>query len=489
MLLPYIYEIFAKNTVRCTGHGFGRQNRIAAVLKFRVDNVIGCDVLKTKLPKRTFVRIISFFTALCLAFAVSSILNHKKMQRLELSLSNNMSESFNELKESINSLNISLEKGMYCSSVAGLGSMSAEMWRESGSAKTALAALPYSENGLTVINKFLSQVGDYSLYLTRKTALGDTVSEEERESLKKLSEIGTKIYEALQNIGYNYSGGSSWNGEIEAMLNSVVLKDGFGNSLSELEETLTDYPTLIYDGPFSDSSDKNSSKSLENLPEVNADSAKRTASYYLNISEGDLKSEGESAGKLPTYDFSANNVYISLSKRGGEVVSFRKYSPPTENKIKETAAVEKAKEFLKAHGYPNMQETYYFSDEGVCTVNFAFSMENCICYSDLIKVGVSLKNGEIVLFDAEGYIMNHISRQIPVPLYSEDEARAKLSPMLSVKKSGLAIIPSNSNEKAVYEFLCDSSDGREVLVYINCQSLAEEKILVLLKTDGGTLTK
>lgn len=445
--------------------------------------------MKTKLPKRTFIRIISFFTALTLVFATYSVLNHRKAQKLEISLSNNLSESFNELKESVNSLNISLQKGMYCSSAAALGSMSAEMWRESGSAKTALSTLPYSEGGLAVINKFLSQVGDYSLYLTRKTALGDTVSAEERDSLKKLSDIGVKIYEALQKIGYNYTSDSAWNGEIDAMLNSAVLKDGFGHSLSQLEETLTDYPTLIYDGPFSDSSDKKSSAVLKDMPEVDSDSARRTASYYLNIGESDLKFGGESKAKLQTYDFSANNVYISVSKSGGEVVSFRKYSPPSENKIKENDAVEKAKAFLEAHGYPSMRETYYFSDEGVCTINFAYVMEDCICYSDLIKVGVSLKNGEVVLFDAEGYIMNHTSRQVPVPLYTEDEAKAVLSPLLSVKKSGIAIIPSNSEEKEVYEFLCEGADGKEILAYINCRTLAEEKILILLKTDGGTLTK
>ena len=85
--------------------------------------------------------------------------------------------------------------------------------------------------------------------------------------------------------------------------------------------------------------------------------------------------------------------------------------------------------------------------------------------------------------------MNHTSRQVPVPLYTEDEAKAVLSPLLSVKKSGIAIIPSNSEEKEVYEFLCEGADGKEILAYINCRTLAEEKILILLKTDGGTLTK
>lgn len=49
---------------------------------------------------------------------------------------------------------------------------------------------------------------------------------------------------------------------------------------------------------------------------------------------------------------------------------------------------------------PDMKETYYFTSDGICTINFAYTQSGVTCYTDLIKVGVALDDGSIVLFDA-----------------------------------------------------------------------------------------
>lgn len=86
--------------------------------------------------------------------------------------------------------------------------------------------------------------------------------------------------------------------------------------------------------------------------------------------------------------------------------------------------------------------------------------------------------------------MNHKERSFDAPKNDISSARQKLSPILSKKSEALAIIPLDTqNEKLCYEFLCDGQNGEEILVYINADTLEEEKILVVLKTDGGVLTK
>ena len=64
-------------------------------------------------------------------------------------------------------------------------------------------------------------------------------------------------------------------------------------------------------------------------------------------------------------------------------------------------------------GYENMKDSYYALNDGICVVNFAQMEGDAICYTDLIKVGVALDNGEIVSIDARGYLMNHKDRTIP----------------------------------------------------------------------------
>ena len=147
-------------------------------------------------------------------------------------------------------------------------------------------------------------------------------------------------------------------------------------------------------------------------------------------------------------------------------------------------------EYLANFKNTNFVKTYYFADEGVCTVNFAHKEGATVCYPDLIKVGVALDTGEIMLVEAGGYIANHTKRTITTPKYSVNEAREKLSPALKINSAKRCIIPTSGNmEKHCYEFDCIGLDNEEILVYVNVENLEEERILLVVKTDGGTLTK
>ena len=101
-----------------------------------------------------------------------------------------------------------------------------------------------------------------------------------------------------------------------------------------------------------------------------------------------------------------------------------------------------------------------------------------------------MDNGEIMLYEAAGYISNHKERAFETPLYTEKQATEKISKDLKINKIRLALIPTNSvNQVRCYEFSCTSNDNQEILVYINTLNLQEEEILILLKSDGGTTAK
>ena len=60
---------------------------------------------------------------------------------------------------------------------------------------------------------------------------------------------------------------------------------------------------------------------------------------------------------------------------------------------------------------------------------------------------------------------------------------------LKIRKTELTLIPTDAGgEVRCYEFLCETEDGQEILIYINAVT-GEERILILLKSDGGTLAK
>ena len=54
----------------------------------------------------------------------------------------------------------------------------------------------------------------------------------------------------------------------------------------------------------------------------------------------------------------------------------------------------------------------------------------------------------------------------------------------------LTLIPTDAGgEVRCYEFLCETEDEQEILIYINAVTGEEERIIILLKSDGGTLVK
>ena len=143
---------------------------------------------------------------------------------------------------------------------------------------------------------------------------------------------------------------------------------------------------------------------------------------------------------------------------------------------------------MSERGYPDMVSSYYEKTDGVATINFAYSQDGIVCYSDLVKVRVALDTGAITGLEAKGYLMNHTERTDTYAALSAEEARAYVSTRLDVSSSGLAIIPKDSMQEVLcYEFHGSFMD-KNFLVYVNAANGREEKIFLLIESEDGILT-
>ena len=223
--------------------------------------------------------------------------------------------------------------------------------------------------------------------------------------------------------------------------------------------------------------------------QVSNEEAKKKACEFLELKETQLEFVTEENGKIATYRFGNDTTDITVSRNGGHIVYMRKNRQIESHIISYKQALEKAKRFLENNSLSPFIETYYYIDEGVCVINFAFLDGQTICYTDLLKVGVAMDNGEIVLYEASGYLANHTERAFESTIYTAEQASEKVSKELKILKNSIALIPTDKGkEERCYEFLCADGDT-EVLVYINVLTLEQEEILILYKNDGGTLAK
>lgn len=447
--------------------------------------------LENQVSRRGKIRVRLYASVLILVLFSAFVINAQKASELSRQLNADAERSLSTLEACMSSINTNLTKGLYANTTPMLSSMAISLTRDAASAKNSLSALPLSDTQLDNMLKFLSQVGAFVSTLDRKLSLGEPITSEERNQLKQLIDISQKLLSELDTITQGVEDGSvSFKQAGSTLQKSADQSVQIGSAFGDAEQTITDYPTLIYDGPFSDHILNQSPKTLEGKSDISKEKALEIASDFIGIDKSTLRFDSETNGVIETYNFFVDSINISVCKKGGAVLYLLGSSSAGESVISPEQAVENAKSFLSAKGYENMKESYYSTQDGICTVNFAYENEGVICYPDLIKLSVSLETGNIISFDARGYIMNHTDRPPVQSKISADEAKMSVSDYLTVMSSRLAVIPTDyKTEKTAYEFHCKTPDEQEVLVYIDVLTAKEDDILLLLYSDGGILTK
>lgn len=447
--------------------------------------------LENQVSRRGKIRVRLYASVLILVLFSAFVINAQKASELSRQLNADAERSLSTLEACMSSINTNLTKGLYANTTPMLSSMAISLTRDAASAKNSLSALPLSDTQLDNMLKFLSQVGAFVSTLDRKLSLGESITSEERNQLKQLIDVSQKLLSELDTITQGVEDGSvSFKQAGSTLQKSTDQSMQIDSAFGDAEQTLTDYPTLIYDGPFSDHILNQSPKTLEGKSDISKEKALEIASDFIGVDKSTLRFDSETNGVIETYNFFVDSINISVCKKGGAVLYLLGSSNAGESVITPEQAVENAKNFLSAKGYKNMKESYYSTQDGICTVNFAYDNEGVICYPDLIKLSVSLETGNIISFDARGYIMNHTDRPPVQSKISADEAKMSVSDYLTVMSSRLAVIPTDyKTEKTAYEFHCKTPDEQEVLVYIDVLTAKEDDILLLLYSDGGILTK
>lgn len=443
------------------------------------------------MKKKDAIRIISL-SLIAVIFSVGfAVKSEIQNQKYKYELETGYSRSLDELNSAINNISVTLSKAKFVTTPKQISSIAAKLLSEAELSKNALAQLP-AGNELTQLNRFLSQVGNYALSVSKTLISGETLSPEHMGNIEKLSTAAEKISQLVSDSQISYNNTEYWAKELDGKIDENIDDESLASSLGEIEESLSDYPKLVYDGPFSDHILEKEPTLLKNAETISQNEAHEIANSALGSDEKETKLEydGSVLGSIPSYRFAGDGITVTVSRAGGYIVYLRRERVVGENILSHQQAIEKAKRYLKNRKLDNFKETYYFTNEGICVINFAFTDGKTICYTDLIKVGVAMDTGEIMLYEASGYISNHTDRAFSTPAHTIEEAKKIISPKLTVKSTALALIPtSGKNEARCYEFTCSSADGQEILIYINTSTLDEEDVLILLKSDGGTLVK
>ena len=438
--------------------------------------------------KRIYIRTISLLGFFSLVFSVATVVYATKADRYRFMAEVSYQRAVSELCESLDNITVNLQKSLYTGTQDKLRQTGNELKRESAIAKTCLSQLTDKNIKSDEIYKFLSQVGAFTLYTTQSK-----ITSEQRESLRQLYNYSLSLSDEMDKIR-----SGCFNGSISfSSQNTLSEKTGedapalFDDAMQDFDQSLTDYPTLIYDGPFADNLLNKESVFLKNKSEKSKSEAARIAAKAMGVKESELRHLDDVNSSLELYSFSKADKSITLSRRGGYIATFSDPRQAGEETISPEEAVSRGRDFLSQLGFGLMESTYYSVYDGICTINYAYKNEGVVFYPDLIKVGIALDTGDTVFLDSTTYLMNHHERSLPEINVSAEQAIKSLSATLKVIDTKRALIPLDTGKEAYcHEIHCqDIITKQEVLVYIDCTNGKEQDILILLYSDNGILTK
>ena len=388
---------------------------------------------------------------------------------------------YHRIDDDLNDVDVSLSKLSAASSPRQSVLLLGDVWRATGSAGAAMGLLPLSHADSCDMSQFVTRCGDYAHALMGRVLQGRALTEEDRKQLGDMRAACAQIRQV--------AGEAIQSGDYVAADNV----DAGCYEQSQSEAAISEYPTLIYDGPFSESAE-NRPPQGEIGERITAQQAAERARRLF--SDGTVAETVYVPGALPVYELSVQSasrgqVSLSLTEQGGELLSFMgaptgdKNDPPSDEESEKLKAA--ALSFLQELGVEDPAAAYAQYYQGAAVLNFAPRQDGVILYSDLVKVYMDRETGEVMGLDARNYRLNHRQRALPRPKLTEEEAGTYVSGELQVEHTDLALIPlTQQTEVLCYEFKA-TKDGTFYIVYVNALTGQEEQIFQVINSAEGDL--
>ncbi len=442
---------------------------------------------------------LSIIVVLFTIIVIMGIIIYKKQAEYRQASENQYNMAFYELVDYVQNVETYLAKSLISSSAEHGAETLTHVWREANLAQAYLSRLPIDSVELEKTAKFLNQVSDYSYSLSRKNINDEELTEEDLNNLEELHGYSVELENTLNQLSADINEGRIKWDELTKK-GTVAFAQEVSNisksSFSNIEENFHEYSGLIYDGAFSEHMTSNTKKGLTG-DNIDEEKAKQIAIDFIGQDRvQEISSNGKSENTdIITYDFSVKvnneneeNMNISITEKGGHVLLMNYNRNVEAETISQDRANELGINFLKSKGIENMKETYFLKQDGIITINYAYTQNDVVIYPDLIKLKIALDNGEIMGIETKGYLNSHEERNIEEVKVSKETAKENLNKNLEIKSENLAIIPTEwKTEVLCWEFK-GTVDDTDFLVYINAETGKEEDILVIVDTPNGTLT-
>lgn len=359
---------------------------------------------------------------------------------------------------------------------------------ESELLESALEKFPVEQVTTNNISSFLNKASAYAREGLNKIAKNGELGMETEASVEYMYETNQAILKELQSLR-NTMTDSEWNKLMKDSQNGMA-----GQSFNNVNNNVIKTPSTIQDGPFSENKKRVSALGLENLPDVSVSKATVLVREYFSDYDLDtVDYKGETmAENITCYNFTLKDnrgreMYAQLSKAGGKLIMFSSYEKCSANNFDKQACIDIAKQFLNDLGMTDMTPVWLQENGTAANINFVYSQDDTVCYSDMVIVKVCETKGKVIGLEAMPYFLNHGERSIAKAEISEEQAAQALG-RLQPATARLALIPFGGEERLTYEFT-GTYKGQRFFAYVDAQTGEEIENFTVLNTKQGEVVE
>lgn len=398
------------------------------------------------------------------------------------------SSAYYSMVDSVNNLHVDTAKFETLPDVEAEKTSLKSMSKDCEYILASLAVLPIDMPNTTATTKFFNQINGMCDALIRKLDKDKALSAEDYSMITNVSFV---VGVVKSNLNKNNEMVTA--GDFNFIDASVFNKNGlneFSSSLGDLSGDSIEYPSMIFDGPFSSALETRVVKGLSDKTVDKDEAMKFLKEKVFKDQKAKIKYTGKTEGEFKTHDFEIKiekkDYTAQITEKGGLLVTLCGEASEEEPRIDDNKAMKIATDFAQQVGFKDLKPVWVETKENVSYINLAPVISNVIMYPDLIKVKIDLTTSAVIGWEARNYGFNHVDRKANAEIL-EDEAVAKLGSDYRLLDSKLAYIPlEDGTEVLTYELMCEKMDGL-YYVYVNAANGQFEKILKVVETEGVKL--
>ena len=320
--------------------------------------------------------ILAAVLGLCLVAAVAYGINRSQLAgRMTQRVESSYTQRFLESQEHLQAISLKLGKSPLAADARLQVELLVGVSRQADGVVSGLSALPLSHAAMSDTIKFCNQLSDYALQQALLVASGQPLSEETLNQLFTLRDQCALLSGQLAVAQESMLQNSLRLAQEESVFYAPAqLSDRPLEAVADKDHGM-DYPSMVYDGAFSDSTHFGTPKALGE-GEITPDVALTIARDFVGAERvSKAEGAGETAGLLAGYSVTltltdGTVLNAEVTRQGGKMLWLMPEHASFEQKLSVEDCAARAAAFLQSRGYGEMEQNHIRVYDGLCVINF-----------------------------------------------------------------------------------------------------------------------